>query len=123
MAFFKKQSKPRLGYGQAEVCERYGVKPVPSDPWETLGVSKKLQSGVVPITGIRHKPENGTCGWYIWGGEEYSEATDFFLSLHVVHLVEVCPEVIPYLALPPGWGFVIAPEYEDVWFDEKYLED
>jgi hypothetical protein len=27
----------------------------------------------------------------------------------------------PYLALPPGWRFLIAPDYEDVWFDESLL--
>ncbi|WP_443019960.1 immunity protein Imm33 domain-containing protein [Shewanella sp. OMA3-2] len=23
----------------------------------------------LPINGLRHKAENGTCGWYIWCGE------------------------------------------------------
>ncbi len=27
------------------------------------------------------------------------------------------PEVLPYLALPPGWRFLIADGYEDGWFD------
>jgi hypothetical protein len=30
--------------------------------------------------------------------------------------------VAPYLALAPGWGVILAPEYEDVWFDEGFLQ-
>jgi hypothetical protein len=26
-----------------------------------------------------------------------------------------------YLGLPPGWGFIIAPGYEDTWQDAKLL--
>ena len=32
------------------------------------------------------------------------------------------PEVLPYLALPPGWRFLLAPDYQDVWFDESLLD-
>ena len=46
---------------------------------------------------------------------------DFFDALHVEHLPDWWPEVLPYLALPPVWAFVIAPGYEDVWFDEDYI--
>lgn len=51
-----------------------------------------------------------------------SEEADFFLPLHVEHVGQWCPEVEPYLALPPGWRFLIAPGYEDVWFDPTLLE-
>ncbi len=69
-----------------------------------------------PVYGIRHDVEGGTTGWYLWTGE-YSEADDFYVPWHTAHLYERWPEVVPYLALPPGWRFVIAPGYEDVWFD------
>ncbi|MGW0215805.1 hypothetical protein ACWDXH_15570 [Micromonospora chokoriensis] len=26
------------------------------------------------------------------------------------------------MALPPGWGVVLAPDYEDVWYDEALLD-
>lgn len=39
----------------------------------------------------------------------------------VAHLRDHAPEVLPYLALPPGWRFLIAPGHEDVWFDEQLL--
>ena len=70
----------------------------------------------LPLTAVRHKPANGTCGWYIWGGD-YSEADDFYQPMHVLHLAEHCPQLLPYLALAPGWSVMLAPAYEDVWFD------
>lgn len=46
---------------------------------------------------------------------------DFFQAIHVEHIESWCPEVIKYLALPPGWRFLIADGYVDVWFDESLL--
>jgi hypothetical protein len=48
-----------------------------------------------------------------------SKDSDFFVPLHVTHLHEWSSGVLPYLALPPGWRFVIADGYEDVWFDAE----
>jgi hypothetical protein len=42
--------------------------------------------------------------------------------MHVEHLSIACREVLPFLALPPGWRFLLAPGYEDVWQDESLLE-
>ncbi|MFI5125048.1 MAG: hypothetical protein ACHQDF_06975 [Chitinophagales bacterium] len=63
-----------------------------------------------------------TTGWYLWSGEEFSEDPNFFVPLHVEHLKEWCPEIIKYLRLAPGWRFLIAPNYEDVWEDLTLLE-
>ena len=78
--------------------------------------------GQAPLNGLRHPPEKGTCGWYIWGGEKFSDGADFFQSLHVSHLVERCPEAIRFLALPPGWRFLTDGEFTDVWHDPSLLD-
>jgi len=106
---------------QAELANRFSVEPWPSRPDEMAGVARNVRGNAVPLNGLRHPPENGTCGWYIWAGEEFSSAADFFLPVHVSHLEEWCPLAMPYLALPPGWRFLIAPGHEDVWFDETLL--
>lgn len=46
---------------------------------------------------------------------------DAFLPLHVEHISHWLPSVEHYLALPPGWRFLIADGYEDVWYDETLL--
>ncbi|QXI31593.1 hypothetical protein HU752_022615 [Pseudomonas vanderleydeniana] len=72
---------------------------------------------------MRIRPEAGTCGWYIWAGEELSEADDFFVPLHVAHLDDWEPLLLPYLGLAPGFRFLITEDYEDVWFDPRLLEN
>jgi hypothetical protein len=58
------------------------------------------------IHGLRHLPEGGTSGWYCWTGELAFDP-DFFVPLHLSHLVGRIPELAEYLALPP-WGTVPA---------------
>lgn len=101
------------------LAEAHGYEPCPIALEENVGISRNVRSGLQPINGVRHVPENGTTGWYIWAGEEMSDADDFFVPLHAEHLKAWCPEVLPYLELPPGWHFLIAPGYADVWFDEN----
>ena len=43
------------------------------------------------------------------------------MPIHTLHLYEWKPEIIKYLGLPPGWRFLIAPGYEDVWFDPNLV--
>jgi hypothetical protein len=87
-----------------------------------LGISDNFFSGEVPLNGLRHPPEGDTCGWYLWAGETLSDAADFFKPLHVSHLVDRSPSIMRYLGLPPGWRFLVADAYEDVWFDSTLLE-
>ena len=56
--------------------------------------------GNLPVNGVRHLVEGGTCGWYFWCGEELLSDEDFFKPLHFAHLDKFLPEVIPYTALP-----------------------
>ncbi len=107
---------------QKEVCEKYGAAYYPSPLDMKVGIALNVREGVVPINGLRHPPEGDTTGWYIWAGEELSSDPDFFKPLHVEHLPDWCPQVQKYLGLPPGWRFLIAGDYEDVWYDESLLE-
>lgn len=103
-------------------CETYGVEPHVPKKESKLGIALST-IGKMPINGLRHKEDNGTNGWYIWCGEEMSENDDFFLPLHVEHILEYLPEVAEYLNLPPGYRFLIDGKgYEDVWFDEQLLQ-
>lgn len=103
---------------QGEVCDRYGARPLPTPDDLKVGIAR---GGEGPIHGLRHAPEGDTSGWYIWRGE-LSDADDFFSPLHAEHLVDELPEVVPFLALPPGWRFLLASDYEDVWYDQTLLD-
>jgi hypothetical protein len=104
------------------IYDRLGLTPDYPEPESKLGVSESALSGQWPMHGLRHRPSPNTNGWFIWSGE-YSDADDFFLPLHIEHAEDRIPAAAPYLALPPGYRFLIAPGHEDVWFDASILED
>jgi len=107
---------------QIEKCKKYGADCDPPDSNLVLGISKDFFSNKLPINGLRHPAEGNSCGWYLWIGEEISDAQDYFRPIHVSHLVEKFPKLIPYLGLPAGWRFLVADDYEDIWFDESLLK-
>lgn len=106
---------------QREVCDRFGAPFVESPAACRVGIALNVKSDLLPINGLRYAPEEGTTGWFIWAGEEMSEDLDFFVPLCVEHLEQWCPAILPYLGLAPGWRFLVAGEYEDVWEDESLL--
>ncbi|WP_018883048.1 immunity protein Imm33 domain-containing protein [Paenibacillus massiliensis] len=105
---------------QLSICRKYGAEYMESEAHLKVGIAWNVKEGLEPIHGLRLLPEGDTTGWYIWA-DEYSDADDFFAPLHVVHIDEWDPKIRKYLGLAPGWRFVIAEDYEDVWFDEQLL--
>lgn len=106
---------------QKAKCQALGSEFWPIELEQKIGMSSNVKDGILPINGLRHLPEGDTTGWYIWAGEEMDTSDDFFLPLHVKHLGNWNSEVLKFLALPPGWRFLKAGEYEDVWFDDSLL--
>lgn len=107
---------------QLQICKKYDAFHYPAPPDSKVGISRNVKDGISPLNGLRHPPGSSMSGWYIWAGEEYSDDPDFFVPLHISHLGEWCPTVIPYLGLPPGWRFLLAEDYEDVWYDKSLLD-
>jgi hypothetical protein len=111
-----------LALAQRATCKRIGARFIPALPTDKLGIAiATLQ--LKPLNALRHAPESATCGWYVWGGKEFDDPPDFFQPLHVAHIGEYCPALLPYLGLAPGWRVLLADGYEDVWFDPNLLRD
>jgi hypothetical protein len=106
---------------QRDLCTQQGVDFVATPPHMKVGIARNVREGILPINGLRHPPVGDTTGWYIWAGEELSDDPNFFVPLHVEHLAEWCPVALRFLGLPPGWRFLVAGEYEDVWQDPSLL--
>lgn len=106
---------------QQVVCKKYGLQPVVPPAGHKVGFARNTSNGLIPINGLRHPPEGDSTGWYMWAGDELSEDPAFFEPLHVEHIKERCADVVPYLLLPPGTRFLIAPGQEDVWQDASLL--
>lgn len=98
------------------ICKKYGSNYVEFN--EVLNIGVNIESLTKkPIYGVRINPTSDTAGWYVWGGD-YSEDDNFFQPIHGSHLLEALPWLSNYLALAPGYKFIVDDEgYEDVWFD------
>ena len=113
----------RLSPAQRRLCRRFGVEAIPPRRRTMIGVARGRDPGLLPLNAVRHPPVGQTNGWYVWrGGPIPQDQNEFFSPSHVEHAVDEFPQLLPYLALPPGWAVILAPEYEDVWFDESLLE-
>jgi hypothetical protein len=107
---------------QKDFCQKWEAGFCESPLDLKVEISENVKGGVLPINGLIHYSEVDTSGWYIWAGEELSKDKDFFKPLHLLHLENWIPDMYKYLGLPPGWRFVIADGYEDIWFDEELLK-
>jgi hypothetical protein len=105
---------------QQAICAKFETEFAPCNSGDKLGIAIET-IGKFPINGLRHIAENGTCGWYIWCGEELSNDADFFKPLHVSHINKYLPEIEQYLGLPCGYRFLIADGVEDVWHDPSLI--
>ena len=106
---------------QRRVCRRYATDFVESPPESKIGVARNARPGDWPLNGLRHLPEGGTSGWYIWAGDTFSANPDFFELHQVSDVPDLLPLVFPYLGLPPGWRFLLAENHEDAWYDPELL--
>lgn len=105
---------------QKEICKKFGAEFIASLDNENLYLA--IQTiGQYPINGLRKKSLHGTCGWFIWCGEGMSQGGDFFKPLYVKQVNEHLPDIEQYLALPPGYRFLISEDYEDIWYDSLLL--
>lgn len=109
---------------QKKTCERYATSYLASPFDKVIGVAIQTfnNKNAMPINGLRHPIESDiSANWYIWAGD-FSEDASFFKPMHVGHLLDICPQALQFLGLPPGWRFLFDDNhYEDVWYDEQLL--
>ena len=106
---------------QRELCRAHGAEFAGVTLEDKLGITRLALQGVLPIHGLRHRPERGTSGWYVWSGD-YSPDESFFMPLHVAHVLSEQVAFSKYLGLAPGWRFLMGEGgYEDVWFDADLI--
>lgn len=108
--------------GQSELCSRYGAPFLPVELYSKLGAAPNIKGDLKPLNGLRHPPQSGTNGWYLWCGPDFPVGNDAFLPLHTRHVKGWNSLALKYLGLPPGWRFLTDGKYEDVWFDETLLD-
>jgi hypothetical protein len=104
---------------QQRICRTYGAGFDPPAPRSKLGLAIQTLDRL-PIKGIRLDPTETTCGWYIYAGEEWSDDADFYKPICVEHLTQYCRFALPFICLPPGWGFMTDGKgFIDVWREDE----
>ena len=111
----------QIEQAQRLICKGRGVEYVPSSDDSKTGFALGTK-GLTPINGLRSPAIGATSGWYIWCGEQFSKAPDFFSPLHTRHIYKDIPEIASLLGLPPGFRFLLAGNYLDIWFDATLLD-
>lgn len=106
---------------QREVCSHHSAEYLETSEFKKIGLADNVTTGLLPLNGLRHPQVSDSSGWFIWAGNELSKDPDFFKPVHAAHLVNLCPQIIPFLGLAPGWRFLIAGDYKDVWYDAALL--
>jgi len=88
-----------------------------------VGVSRSLlePDWSWPVHGLRHPAVADHAGWYCWTGDLRGDV-NFFVALHLRHLIERIPELAELLELGPGSRFLVAPGHLDVWEDVSLLD-
>jgi len=104
------------------VCKDRNVPAQIPDSQSMVGLAKNFDAKSQPLNGLRHPIVGSTNGWYLWSGEVFPEMDDAFEPLCLKHLIEQDSIVLPFLCLPPGWRFLKAGDYIDIWFDEELLK-
>jgi hypothetical protein len=113
-------SQGKIEEMQREVCRKYKAAFIAASDDSIIGFAKSTK-GLTPINGLRHPPAGESNGWYIWCGETFSDADDFFVPLHTRHLNEDYPQITALLGLPPGYRFLLAGDSLDVWYDSLLM--
>ncbi len=98
-----------------EICTAWHSPFVPPAPLDKVAVAINTL-GQMPLNARRVSPERGASGWYIWGGEGggRSRTPGFFQTLQVAHLLDRCPQILPFLALAPGWRVRLSADGPDI---------
>lgn len=105
---------------QRQICIKNGALPNPPRHSDTLHIARKTV-GMLPINGLRRPSKNGDCGWYIWCGYEPPEESEFFQEMELTPFLKKMPELEKFLALPPGYRFLLAGAHVEVWYDSGLL--
>ncbi len=111
---------PSVRDDQSEVCRGAGVWPHPPWPSSRLLVATDLTVKRTPLHGGRltPAPDRGDNGWVVFAGYDSMDEVSAGPGFEVVSVQDAAarrPDLLPYLALPPGWGFTTGPAGDEVY--------
>ena len=110
----------RFWRDQARVCDEQGAAFCPPKGDSMVVVSDGVWEGR-DLEAMRYPAPEHMSGWWLIT-DLYDGNVESVRTEHAYHLVEKRPELVQYLALPPGFWLRTGAD-SGIWFDEKLLED
>lgn len=106
--------------GQHDLCTAVGAAFGPPHASHTVYVSEGVYEGVLPLEGVRYPAHPPDAGWFLTT-DQYNGDFRSLKRVHLFHLTEARPELIPLVGLPAGYRFTLKDEDCDcdVWFDPE----
>jgi hypothetical protein len=111
----------RYWEGQRAVCRRNNAVFAPPNPDAMTAASKGVLEGR-PVQGLRYPWPDHMSGWLLVT-DEYDGDPASLTRHHTYHLTAARPDLAPFLALPPGFGFDLRGGGVKVWYDEAALRE
>ncbi|MFP5393740.1 MAG: hypothetical protein ACLGI6_19685 [Gammaproteobacteria bacterium] len=108
------QMETKIELAQRRICANHGARFEPCADTSTVEVAGGLRDGQYPIHGWRREGAGKASGWFIWSGDTGGRMDTFF-PLQVGHLRERAPITLPFLALGPGWRFMVTADDIQIW--------
>ncbi|WP_425413063.1 immunity protein Imm33 domain-containing protein [Micromonospora citrea] len=106
---------------QRDTCRRFTVEPVPPRQRTMVGLALSRPRHMEPLNALRHPTAGNGNGWFVWRGPAIPQEDDNFCTLARRAPGRTRPGAWAVSRPSPGWGVVLAPGYEDVWYDETLL--
>lgn len=111
---------PRVRGDQRETCARVGVRPEPAWPFGGALLARDVTPDAALLHGARFppRPERRDTGWVFFAGDGDFEAVAASVGFDVVMVQDAArahPAIGPRTALPPGWGFTVGEDVDDVY--------
>jgi hypothetical protein len=110
----------RFRRDQMRICEAHGAEFTPPRGDTLLAVSDGVWEGR-DLEAVRYPAPEHMSGWWLTT-DLYDGNAESMRTEHAYHAVARRPELVPYLALPPGFWFRTGGEPE-IGFDPALLED
>lgn len=98
-------------------CKAHQVAPLFPNFGQYLMISDGVYEGL-PVNGVRYMSPSHMTGWWLTT-DEYNDDVKSLKNVHFFHVAFTRPDILKYLALPPGFRFYISQGESGAWFDEQ----
>ena len=107
---------------QSDMCRRLTAAFTPPRPDQKAAVSAGVLEGAVPVSGVRYPAPSHMSGWYLTTQAFSGDVKELRVE-HLYHVTARRPDLVAFLALPPGFRIEVGAQGGTAAFDARALKD